>query len=463
MTLVVFVVEISTLLVIHNIQKKDNQKNAIVEVDSITQSLNNDLLKVMLNPSADMLSDISFKLSAFKKVKGLVLFDATKNEIYKYGNVSYLMNTKDKVFDTNTIFTDDDLLIKKDLSAEGYTFGYILLDIDLSEYKQKQLQTTYTILIILPLALLFGFIVSLFLSKSYTKPFIDLLNAMKNSEPTNNKITIVETSANNEIKELFDGFNTQMKQISKSSQQLHHQATHDQLTNIYNRFYIENELQELLKSETAMGYNLLYIDLDQFKLINDSVGFQAGDELLKMITTEYATALPNNATFARVDGDGFMVLLKDCTKDSGVKMLERSLEKLSDFRFVWQGETYSISASIALIYFEPFQYTLKELLKASNTGIYTAKSKGRNKSHIYDPSDDITKRFNTELEKAALIKEALKDGPARFELFAQDIVPLQEKSQKVSYEILIRMWDKDKNFISPGDFFTSSRKISTNG
>jgi len=458
MTIVVTVVEVSTLFFVYNLQQKENQKNAILEVEAITKSLNNDLLKVMLNPNADMLSDITYRLTAFPKIDGLILYDENKNSIYKYAHEIDIKNQKEEIFTKNIIFTENHLFSKNEIKAEGYTFGFLLIDINLSTYKQKQLQTAYTILAIFPFALLFGFMVSSFLSKNYTKPFINLLEAMKKSDPTNNEIIKVKTTANNEIKELFDGFNTQMEQISASSKELHYQANHDQLTNIYNRFYIENELQNSLKDESKLGHVLLYIDLDQFKLINDSAGYQAGDELLKMVVSDYQNILPKNGIFGRVDGDGFMVLLKNNTLEDGKKFLEESLERLSDFRFSHNNETYSISASISLIYFKPFQYTLKELLKASNSALYSAKSKGRNKSHIYDIDDNITQRFNTEIQTAKFIKEALGEGPSRFELFAQDIVPLQYKTDKVGYEILIRMWDRDGNFISPDDFLPAASR-----
>ncbi len=458
MTLIVIAVEATTLFFILKIQKKENMQNAIIETTAITQSINNDFLKYILNPNADILSDITFRLSAFKKIKGVVLFDNEKNPIFKYGDSKRLIAEQTKIFEKNTIFTKDELFIKNDISAEDYTFGFGLVDVDLSSFKQKQQSVTFTILAIFPFALLFGFIMSIYLSKNYTSPFIRLLKAMKKSDPTNNKIIKVTTDANNEIKELFDGFNNQMDEIYQSTLQLQYQANHDQLTNIYNRFFIEQELQVALKEKSDQGYNLLYIDLDQFKLINDSAGYQAGDELLKMITNNYQETLPENSIFARVDGDGFMVLYKNSSKDEGIKFLENSLEKLRDFRFVWANETYSVSASIALVHFNACEYTLKELLKAVNTTLYTAKAKGRNKSYIYDPSDDLTKRFNTELETASLIKEALKDGPTRFELFAQDIVPLQKQSNQISYEILIRMWDKDNNFISPADFLPAAER-----
>lgn len=458
MTLIVIAVEATTLFFILKIQKKENIQNAITEATAITQSLNNDLLKYLLNPHADTLSDITFRLSAFKNIQGVIVYDSEQTPIFKYGQTEKLAKEERKVFEQTSIFTDTDLFIKNSIHAEGYTFGYQLMDIDLSSFQQKQKNITLTILAIFPFALIFGYIISIFLSKSFTQPFIKLLEAMKKSDPTHNKILTLTTSANNEIKELFDGFNDQMQQIYQSTQKLQHQANHDQLTNIYNRFFIEEQLKNALNTPSKKGYNLLYIDLDQFKLINDSAGYQAGDELLKMVASHFQSLLDGKSVFARVDGDGFMLLLENSSREEGVVFLEKSLEILSDFRFVWANETYSVSASIALLYFNAHEYTLKELLKAINTTLYTAKSKGRNKSHIYHVSDNLTQRFNTELETAALIKEALHKGPSRFELFAQDIVPLQEESEQISYEILIRMWDKENNFISPADFLPAAER-----
>ena len=220
MTLVVSVVVLSTLLIIHNLQKEDAHKNSIVEVETITKSLNNDILKFILNPNADMLSDITYRLSAFKKITGFVLYDDTNKAIFEYGKTSKLLGEHESIFQEKVIFNDNNLFVKKEIIADGYTFGSTLMDIDLSEYKEKQELVTLIFLAIFPLALLLGFIVSLFLSKSYTQPFQKLISAMKDSDPTQNKITTVQTSAENEIKDLFDEFNNQMKQIQLSSQEV---------------------------------------------------------------------------------------------------------------------------------------------------------------------------------------------------------------------------------------------------
>ncbi len=460
MSFIVVAVEATTLFFILNIQKKENQRNAVLEAKAISSSLNNDFLKYLLAPNADALSDITFRLSAFKNITGVIVYNESNTPIYQFNNVDMITQAQKTIKEEAPIFTDDNLLLKNTLIAEGYEFGKVILDVDLTPFKLKEEQITYTILAIFPFALFFGIILGLFLSKSYTRPFFRLLDAMKKSDPTNDEIIKVSTSSQNEIKEIFDGFNAQMEQIADSTKELHFQANHDQLTGIYNRFHMKNEVLSALKNDNQniKGYNYLLINLDQFKMVNDSAGYQAGDELLKMIVTHYQAILPKQSVFARIDGDTFSVLLKDTSAKYGKEFLEKSLERLHDFRFSHKNETYSVSACISLLYFKPFEFTMQELLKATTSSLYTAKQKGRGKSHIYDPSDEKIKRVNIEIETAKMIKEALNGGPSRFELFAQDIVPLQEDSDKIGYEILIRMWDKDNNFISPGDFLPAAER-----
>ena len=220
MTLVLSIVEISTLLVVLNIQKKDSKNNSILDAQTITKSLNNDLLKIVLNPNTDMLSDITFRLSAFKKIEGLILLDTQNNPIFKYGDTQELLSKQTIILEKNTLFSENNLLIKENLEAENYTFGHTILNINLSSYQEKHKEITQTILLIFPITLLLGILISIYLSKSYTKPFSRLLEAMKKSDPTKNEITIVQTSAKNEIRELFDEFNNQMEQISKSSKEI---------------------------------------------------------------------------------------------------------------------------------------------------------------------------------------------------------------------------------------------------
>jgi len=458
MTLVVTLVEISTLFIVLNIQNNQNKENALIQVDKVTKSLHQDFLRFLLNPIIDSITDINSRLSAFNEINGLILVDDNNQALYKYDKINDIQTHKEQILTSKHLFTANKLFVKNNLSMDSYVYGYVLIDINLSEYKKKQRDIVYSILTILPFALLLGFIISLFLSRSYTKPFIALLKVMKESDPTNGYIVKTKTNSNNEIAKLFNGYNDLMQQVALSSKELHFQAEHDQVTSIKNRFFMEKELKKALKDEKDKTYNLLYLNLDQFKLINDSAGYQAGDELLKMIVHSYNEIIPKNSIFARVDGDGFMVLLKDSNKEDGLHFLEKSLKKLSDFRFTPENEAYSVSASIGFIHFKSFEYTFKELIKAINSSLYSAKALGRNKSYIFNPDDVMSKRFDKELETAAFIKEALLNGPSRYELFAQAIVPLQYETDKFSYEILIRMWDKDNNFIPPDEFLPTAQR-----
>jgi response regulator RpfG family c-di-GMP phosphodiesterase len=220
MTLVISIVEISTLLVILDIQKKDSKNNAILDANTITQSLNNDLLKVFLNPTADVMSDITFRLSAFKKIDGLILLGQDHQPIFTYGDSNNIQMYKKMILTQSSIYLDSNMIVKEELKADNYTFGYTLIDINLSTYQKKHKEITNTILLIFPFTLLLGILISILLSKSYTRPFSRLLEAMKKSDPTKNKITIVQTSAKNEIRELFDEFNMQMEQINNSSKEV---------------------------------------------------------------------------------------------------------------------------------------------------------------------------------------------------------------------------------------------------
>lgn len=220
LTALISVVEIGTLFAIIKIQESSNKTNATLDVETISKSLNNDLLKTLLNPTADILSDINFRLAAFSKINGVVLYSNKNKTVFEYGKTKQILEKEKEIESKESIFNEDNLFVKKDISADGYSFGYILIDIDLSPYKLQDKKITSTIFMIFPFALLLGFLLSLLISKSYTKPFSKLLNAMKKSKPTQNEIIVVETSAQNEIKELFDEFNKQMNLINVSSQEI---------------------------------------------------------------------------------------------------------------------------------------------------------------------------------------------------------------------------------------------------
>jgi len=219
-TLVVTLVEISTIFIVLQIQKQETQNNAINDARIIAKSLNNDFVKIIINPTADMLSDLTFRLSAFKKINGVILYDDKYNPIYKYKDIKQIQNNIKNIIKDVYVLDNSKLFIQQDIIIDNQKYGAIIINIDTSFYKQKYQDMVITILTIFPFALLLGFILSLFLSRSYTKPFSKLLYAMKESDPINNQIVTINTTAQNEIKDIFDGFNNQMQQIKISTQKV---------------------------------------------------------------------------------------------------------------------------------------------------------------------------------------------------------------------------------------------------
>ena len=458
MSIVVTLVELSTLYVVLKLQKEQYREIALKNVDAISKSLNNDFLKVILNPTTDSYADISYRLNAFHDVTGTLLINDLNQTIYQNGQTKELTAHKNLLVTKRSYFTDSTLYVRKDLILDKYLYGYILMDIDLAMQLQKHSEVRWTIIKIFPFALLLGFILSFILGANYTKPFKELLNAMRKSDPSNEQITLVTTSAKNEIQELYTGYNNLMTQVMDASKELHFQAEHDAVTGIKNRFFMEKALAVALKEKKKRAYTLLYIHFEEIRIINNTVGYQAADQLLKMITTEYRALLPQTSLFAKVDGFAFMVLLEDLSQFDYELFIEKSLQKLKDFRFTWETKSYSVSATIGVVMFKPFQYTLNELTKAVGSAEHHARAQGNCGVSIFNPDDDLAKRYDEELDTASFIKEALLDGPSRFELFAQDIVPLQYETEQISYEILIRMWDKDNNFIPPDNFLPTAQR-----
>jgi len=460
MVLLLTVVELATLSLVNWFDTKERQSLAIEQASTLERSLNNDLLKALLNTNADTLSDISFRIEGFKSVDALQLNKKNHQPIFSYGKKEYL-NTDNALklgVDKPLFDSSGRLFIKNTITADDFTYGEAIIVINPEQYNTRIKENFKTLLFIFPVELLIGLLIAWRISLYYTRPFEILADAIQRNDIEKNKFNKVKTIAKNEIGMLFSGYNKMISKIIKTTKVLHHQSHHDSLTGLLNRFAIEKEITAALQDEESASHVLLNLDLDQFKNINDSVGHVAGDELLQLVAHHCINNLPATAYIARVGGDDFFILLKDTTKQDGIEISHTLLRDMNDFRFVWQGETLSISASIGLVEFKPFEYTLTDLIKAADIAFYAAKTKGQNKLHVHEDSEQNGEKFKTEVHIAGYIKEALKDGPSRFELFAQDIVPLQIETNKISYEILLRMWDSHGDFLPPDSFLPTAER-----
>jgi diguanylate cyclase (GGDEF)-like protein/PAS domain S-box-containing protein len=244
----------------------------------------------------------------------------------------------------------------------------------------------------------------------------------------------------------------------KLTHQLSHQARHDALTGLINRGEFELRLNELLDS-TANRHGehaLLYLDLDQFKVVNDTCGHSAGDELLRQLTAQIQAKVRESDTFARLGGDEFGVLLENCPMEQAVRLANVLLDEVGAFRFVWLDKTFAVGVSIGLVAITDASGNSANVLAAADTACYAAKDKGRNRVQVYSPDDIEMAERHGEMHWVARIAKAFEEE--RFRLYCQPIVPVHDGApdQEQHFEILLRMLDEDNNLVPPGFFIPAA-------
>ena len=238
---------------------------------------------------------------------------------------------------------------------------------------------------------------------------------------------------------------------------LAHQATHDDLTGLLNRRAFENKMHEIINSITEQeAHTLCYIDLDRFKVINDTCGHLAGDRLLKIISSKINEHIRKNDLFARLGGDEFGIIFFNCDIEKARLLAENIKNIVSEIQFSWDTHTFNIAASIGIVPVTQ-NASMTELMMTVDTACYVAKDKGRNRIHVYQQSDEDILLREGDLQWFQKINTALNEN--NFILFSQKMVPYAENAGDDIYEILIRL-QKDGGFILPDVFLPAAERYS---
>ncbi len=242
------------------------------------------------------------------------------------------------------------------------------------------------------------------------------------------------------------------------NRRLSYHASHDILTGLVNRREFENRLERALKSARARetSYALCYLDLDQFKIVNDSCGHSAGDALLGQLGALLKSKIRWRDTLARLGGDEFGVLLESCSLEEAMQTAEVLRVAIGEFKFMWDDRSFRLGVSIGVVPITAENEDVAALLSAADSACAAAKEAGRNRIHSFQENDIDLMRRRREMQWAARINNALEEN--RFELFRQTIQPLQEEDLGAHYEILLRMRDEQGGIISPELFIAAAER-----
>ena len=244
----------------------------------------------------------------------------------------------------------------------------------------------------------------------------------------------------------------------RAERQLSYHASHDALTGLVNRREFERRLERILGTATEdERHGVIYLDLDQFKVVNDTCGHVAGDELLRQVGAVLASQLRKRDTLARLGGDEFGVLLEHCERGQALRIAHQLREALQDFRFVWQDRGFTVGASVGLVPIDPGVDTLASVFRAADVACYAAKEQGRNRVHLYYPDDHDLAQRHGEMQWVPRIQEALANS--RFSLYYQPIIALGW-SGRPHGEVLLRLLNRDGDLIPPSAFIPAAERYN---
>lgn len=267
---------------------------------------------------------------------------------------------------------------------------------------------------------------------------------------------------------IFRGFRGTVRDITEQhrlAEKLKHQATHDDLTELGNRREFERRLSTMLRSARKSGstHAVCYIDLDQFKVVNDTCGHAAGDALLRRIAGELRQRLRSRDTLARLGGDEFGILLEHCAAGDALALAHEVRSTIAAIRFQWGGSVFNVTASIGLVGVDANSKDLVAVMMAADTACYAAKEGGRNRVHVYEADDHMLSQRHGEMRWVTRITDALDHD--RFVLVAQPVLALGKRSRAADhehshFELLVRMRDLDGSFIAPAKFLPAAESYN---
>lgn len=251
------------------------------------------------------------------------------------------------------------------------------------------------------------------------------------------------------------------ERVKKRTSELQYRAQRDSLTGLYNRTVFEERLKALLvdAKTNSTTHALLYIDLDQFKLVNDTRGHIAGDQLLKQLSETLQLHIRKGDCLARMGGDEFTLLASDCSLEGAQRIATTILEAIRGLRFAWENQTFNVGASIGIAAITANSESADEVLSHADIACYMAKDLGRNRIHIFHEHDNDARSRKEEMLLASEINEAIEED--RLVMYCQEIASVTSgESRGRHFEMLVRMQSRDGAINAPGMFLPAAERFN---
>ncbi len=244
------------------------------------------------------------------------------------------------------------------------------------------------------------------------------------------------------------------------AEKIAYQAIHDELTGLVNRrqfdIYVQNRVTQAQNDNSS--HVLCYLDLDQFKVVNDTCGHLAGDELLRQLGEMLRQQVRKSDVLARLGGDEFGILMAYCSLDQALQTCDKLRITIRDFQFAWEQRSFSVGVSIGIAPINHTSGNAVDILKEADAACYAAKEKGRNRVHVFSPDDEELAERQGEMRWVEKIRTGIVQG--RFQLYGQLIVPITQAHQGLHFETLIRYQDEQGLIIPPGAFLPAAERYN---
>ncbi|VAW60115.1 diguanylate cyclase/phosphodiesterase (GGDEF & EAL domains) with PAS/PAC sensor(s) [hydrothermal vent metagenome] len=381
------------------------------------------------------------------------------NKHWKFSSAVLIKNPNESI---------NEQLFSSQLSDKEKLIGYVLVVSSKDKLKSVRngiLLTNSIVITFIGLLLLFALHKTI---KRLTKPLNAMSEVMKKTEQ-GEYAPHISHDGPLEVHHIADTYNRMIKALEerdetlrKQNIHLESQATHDHLTGLTNRIGFEQLLESAIEECKTLNktHALCYMDLDKFKIVNDSCGHNAGDELLQAISHLFGKHIRKDSdTLARVGGDEFTLILKNCSVEKAASIGNEICKEIENYRFNWEGNTFSIGISIGIIAMDKTAGTLRDMVSLADSACYIAKENGRGQVHVIKADDKDIQNINGETKIASEIIDHLDNN--KFVLYCQTIKSINPNNDtKHQYEILLRMKDNEGKSISPDKFISSAERYN---